>query len=244
MEYLIGKSGVPRRDVVHYRFKNKRWTGWPGDGAARTADGVEHMVPNAHRLRCKDSFTGLHCRLCFDKLNVTSDLMVGDAWGVREDKAGVTLLVPRTAKGVEVLASAERAGVVNLEPVDEEAAVRGQKIDKKRRDWAGFMATRGQSGVALPDFRIAPRWLPALEEGDLDAYRPLIRRAVFLHRCRSRHRVMATARRALWLQAIRERFAQRPSWRDLGRRMLNRLWKLRSRFLAGGIEETSNDETE
>ena len=218
IDYLVGAAGVGRSDAAGFRYKSKQWDGWPGDVLVRSRDGVEHRVPDGFRLRSKPPFALPRCRLCFDKLNVLSDLSVGDAWNLREDRRGVSLCLVRTERAREALRSAEKAGLLTLRPADpEDACSRCQQIDQRRNAFTAFTRLAREDGVATPAMGIAGQWLAEADRSALRAYRRQWRRACRLARFRSASRLQRSVRRGLLLAQWRERLSPRAFTRTLRR---------------------------
>lgn len=78
------------------------------------------QLPSSERVAIKDYFTPPCCRLCFDKMNVLSDVAVGDAWGVNEGKEGFSVLLACTASGLALLGAAQKSGYLTLEAIEPE----------------------------------------------------------------------------------------------------------------------------
>jgi len=149
IDYLIERGKAKRSEVSTFRFKNKLYGKFPGNVCFVSKTGTTYEVSNHHRMECEDACTPFRCRLCFDKMNILSDIAVGDAWGIREGKKGYSAILVRTQRGLDVLRSAEQAGHIDLEKVSAEDVFRGQGIDKKRIQWAAYnSAWKRRGGVA------------------------------------------------------------------------------------------------
>jgi coenzyme F420 hydrogenase subunit beta len=203
IDHLIDKANVPYKDVAYFRFKSKRFSGWPGDGYVRTWDGSEYCVPNKERLSIKDIYTPARCRLCFDKMNVLSDLVVGDPWGVRQDKEGYSVVIARTQQGQDALLSARDAGAVQLDPIEPEDIFRGQGIDRKRKEWASFMSLWKQTGGTVPDFGMDTRWIADGQNISLKPYSKKLKWAKYLASKDSKSEVLKAVKRHLRFRRLR-----------------------------------------
>ena len=203
IDHLINKAGLCRSDVAYFRFKSKLLGGWLGDVCIRTRDGAVHRVANKQRMLIKDVYTPLRCRLCFDKLNVLSDLVVGDPWGIRKDKEGLSIIITRTDRAKDVLLSAENAGRLRLESVEPDVVFRGQKVERKRQDWAAFTEARMQAGGLVPEFHIDKRWVADVREIQLKPYRHKLEWAHSLSGKSGVSEVLKAARRKLAFQKLR-----------------------------------------
>ncbi len=140
-------------DFKGLRFKDKAAYGWPGDVSVYSDRHVRIRVPARERTRARSAFLLPRCHLCFDRMNVLSDLAFGDPWGLRSDPEGWTVVLTRTKAGHEIMTDALAAGAVVGEPVDPESVVAGQKIDSYHRpNWALSRRVWGQMGGVVPDF--------------------------------------------------------------------------------------------
>jgi len=199
IEYLASLSDLPREHARHFAYRSKRWRGWPGDVCIRADDGADHWVPKTERHRCKRVFESLRCRLCFDQMNALSDLIVGDAWGFKEDARGLSAVIARTEKGLAALRSAEAADQLSLEPVAAEAVFEGQKVDSRHRgDWTALRQAWNELGGAAPDFGIDARWHGTPSEGDRAECRQRLESNLEFARVRSPREARRIAKRRLW----------------------------------------------
>ena len=97
-------------------------------------NGSEHMVPRYVRTCLKDMFTSPRCRVCYDKLNLFSDITLGDPWKMSgvDWENGDSLIIARTEKGLELLNEALSYGAISMKPADREEMLNGQVIAKRR----------------------------------------------------------------------------------------------------------------
>jgi len=234
IDYLIDKAVCLPADVLNFRFKSKRWRGWPGDTYIRTRANNEVFLANKHRIMIKDTFRPLRCRLCFDKINVLSDIVLGDAWGVREDKQGFSAIIARTQQGQDALLAARDAGVLELDPVEPEVIFKGQRIEWKRRDWTAYVHVWKQMGGSVPDFNIHTRWHADIRNVSLKPYSRKLKWAKQLASRSSAFEVLKAGKRHVRLQRL---------WRGLTPRgaigfVWRRLKKLVEKILVTGTCDT------
>ncbi len=150
IDHLTGQAGCSAQDLRSLRFRDKGLRGRPGDVLLRTRDGRDLWLDRSRRMAAKDAFTPARCRLCPDKMNVLSDLVVGDPWGFDEDAEGRSMVLTRTAAADALLNEAARHGDLELRRVPAEDVFRGQNIAAKRRDWAAFRQAWLERGGELP----------------------------------------------------------------------------------------------
>jgi coenzyme F420 hydrogenase subunit beta len=209
IDFLVDKAGVNREDVASLQFRSKKFNGWPGDVCVRMKDGAELCVANKHRGSIKDIYTPLRCRLCFDKMNVLCDIVVGDAWGLRKDKEGFSAIMVRTDRGRDALLSAQKAGVLKLEIVDAGAVFKGQAAEKKRLDWTIFTAIWRDSGLPVPDFNFDKRWIGNVKGIARRSYRDKINWTMLLANTTGKAEILEAAKRRVRLNKIRSFFTIR-----------------------------------
>ena len=172
--------------------------------------------------RTGNTFTPSRCRLCFDKLNVLSDLSVGDAWGVSEGQEGVSVTLVRTQRGMDALLSAEKAGLIRLGSVEPNAIFKGQAVEKRRRDWAAYTAACQDMGHSAPEFYIDDKWCADISAVSLKPYRRELKWTTYFSGRRSREQALKSAKRHLLLSRLRGF----QSARSAAKRLLNQWYKL------------------
>jgi coenzyme F420 hydrogenase subunit beta len=193
-QHLADSIGVPFDKVMTYRFRSKKWNGWPGDGRLVDRDGTEHCVPNRNRLECKDAFTPLHCRLCFDKANILSDITAGDPWSLTADPRGKTLLIARNEKGERIIRHASEHGTLALEDISLERVLGSQHFDMKRATWSAYTQMHKDNGCEVPAFAINQRWLAKTKTRHIVSLRRNYDRALQLERAATRAEATESAR--------------------------------------------------
>jgi len=183
MRYLIEKAGVRPENAAGFEFRNQRWRGWPGDVLVTTRDGSHSYLPREFRLRANDTFTPARCRLCFDKFNYFSDVVVGDAYRVDENPRGDSIIIAHTAAGRELLQHAEERGLLDLKHLDTERFFAVQGVELRRTIWTVCTRVWREHGRECPDFGIAQKWHADVTEADVTAYRELIEWPLRLAQC-------------------------------------------------------------
>lgn len=203
IDYLIHKAGVQLDKVALFEFRNTAKTGWPGSVCIQEKEGDEHLLLSKYRMECKDLYTPLRCRLCFDKTNVLSDIVLGDAWGVKHDARGFSSIIVRTKKGLEILKNAEKAGYICLEKVKPELIFQGQGVEKRRLQWSNYTAVSKEKGIKVPDYSFSSKFKIDAEKGA--AIKPVKKQlnwAVNLSLMNSRRKVLASVNKHLKYKKI------------------------------------------
>ena len=83
-------------------------------------------------------FTSPRCRVCFDKVCIFADIVLGDPWRMTEvdEEHGDSLIVSKTDKGEELLREMQKAGVINMTPRDTNELISGQLVPQRKRQVA------------------------------------------------------------------------------------------------------------
>ena len=197
-DYMLRKwaGGKP---VVRFLYRSKTAPGEQGHPAIEYADGSRQDLPDGFLWKMfNDKFAPLRCRLCFDQLNLASDLAVGDANGYPPEivKQGMNSIAVYTERGEELLAEAHRDGAVELVPSSAEELWAGQALgDREMRVINGFSHFR-RLGREVPD--VAP--LKTREPVRVSlAVRMILETLWALEAARSRR---SASRRLTWLRGL------------------------------------------
>ena len=101
-------------------------------------------------------FTPLRCRVCYDKLNIFSDITLGDPWvmsGV-DWEHGDNLIITRTETGEKLLSSAVKTGAISVHLADKEEMLRGQGVNRRRKLVQRYTQAYREMPFALVDAAI------------------------------------------------------------------------------------------
>jgi len=217
MDYLLSRAGVRGGDVTYFRHKHKSWLGWPGDVLVRTRGGKEYHVLRRVFAQSRVPFGPPCCRLCFDHLNVLSDISVGDAHLLARDRRGVSLVLARTEQGLDALRGAAAAGL--LKPLKEvsihDACTGSQSMESRRDEWTAYYTTWRRSGRPAPDFGIARHWYGSVGALSRAAYAWKLRDAIRLANAPTEEEALAAAVRSLRLDRVRAAFRPRTMLRSV-----------------------------
>jgi len=153
IDYLA-KQALRNTEILMLAYRDKKAGGYPGNVRIVDTEKREYVLPASARLQIKDWFTPARCRICFDKLNVLSDITLGDPWGIEEadHQQGDSVILVRTKVGMEFIQRALEAGAIVVQQIAERAVLSGQKIDQKRTEWEGYMRAWHFLGFKLPDY--------------------------------------------------------------------------------------------
>jgi coenzyme F420 hydrogenase subunit beta len=152
IDYLVWRSGIKDHEGSILEYRNKKWRGYPGDVRIMCKSDREVFLPGKERRKVKDYFTPARCRLCFDKMNVLSDVTVGDPWGVAQyDKThGESVIVARTPVGIQTVKKAVDAGFLALREIPYSTVLQGQGINIKKKVFASYCRAWTSMDMPLP----------------------------------------------------------------------------------------------
>jgi len=145
--------------IKNFAFRDKQKPTYPGNPTVTTTNDTEYILDKSVRMEMKDFFTPARCRLCFDKLNIFADVVMGDPHGVDgvDKKGGETLVLTRTQKGVELIEKAKAARSIVLRDADKQSAIKGQKIETKKKEWNAYVSAWKEMGRKVPNYPFTPQ---------------------------------------------------------------------------------------
>ena len=198
IDYLLHRSGREDRKPVSMQYRSKEWRGYPGDVRIYSLGDDAVFLPARERMSIKDYFTPARCRLCFDKMNVLADITAGDPLGIPEvdRKSGESVLIARTAAGFEIVRKAVDTGHLLLRETSYDIVLVGQRIDKKRREFAGYCAAWSTMRRPLPAQAETVQKTVSVHKRNRKFVRNL-RRALMLDQFRSRRALVHHVRNRL-----------------------------------------------
>lgn len=119
-----------------------------------TGHGEECTQPSWKRHALKEHFTTPRCRICFDKLNIFSDIVFGDPWGMSDVdwQNGMSVVISRTEKGESLLQNMIQDSVIDSKDADINEVISGQAIAKKRDNVEKAITSFKSIGLTLPSY--------------------------------------------------------------------------------------------
>jgi coenzyme F420 hydrogenase subunit beta len=151
-DYLISTTGIDmhKNDIRGFRYKDKRYGKFPGDCTIELQNGTRYQVPDFKRVFAKGMLKPPYCFLCHDKLNMYSDISLGDSWGLNISSQGSTVALCWTERGRTVLDNALNEGYINIKPVDISAIINGQDVPGRMNSWRTSIAIWNKTGRHVP----------------------------------------------------------------------------------------------
>jgi len=121
-------------DIIDLQF---RYGEWPGNMRVEMKDGSIFQLPKFHANYLIPFHMMKRCMLCIDATNEFTDISVGDAWApVYEERGkGFSFVISRSQQGKEILEKMKKEGLVDLQPIAEDDAVKmhSHMYDNKKR---------------------------------------------------------------------------------------------------------------
>jgi len=121
-------------DIIDLQF---RYGEWPGNMRVEMKDGRIFQLPKFHANYLIPFHMMKRCMLCIDATNEFTDISVGDAWApVYEERGkGFSFVISRSQQGKEILEKMKKEGLVDLQPIAEDDAVKmhSHMYDNKKR---------------------------------------------------------------------------------------------------------------
>jgi coenzyme F420-reducing hydrogenase beta subunit len=178
---LIKSAGLQEHNITEFRYRSKRWRGWPGDVYIKNGQGEEINLPREIRYVIKDNFTPARCRLCYDKLNTFADISVGDSYGVSESLVGISSIIIRNENIHKLILSAEKCGKIRLQHVDPYRIVSGQAIEEKKKQFILFSSAWERMGYVTPKYSLYYDFKKIDKTFDLSPYENILRSDLNFH---------------------------------------------------------------
>ncbi|NDR52963.1 Coenzyme F420 hydrogenase/dehydrogenase, beta subunit C-terminal domain [Actinomyces sp. 565] len=148
-----------------------RGHGWPGEFTAVAADGTTVSTSYSESWgKALGPTVQWRCRLCPDGVGEYSDVTASDFWRATPDGypdftdgEGVSALLARTPRGLEIIREAEKAGVITVTPLRLDDLRQVQPYQHERRDYLVPRRTAARlMGLHTPRMRGFGAWRRAL----------------------------------------------------------------------------------
>lgn len=145
---------ITKNKIENFVFRDTLNTFYPGDITVTEENGAIKTLNKKSRMMMKDYFTPARCLLCFDKMNIYSDIVVGDPHGIDgvDRVNGESLVIIRTQKAKEIVDKSILSKDIILRTTLIDDAIKGQNIDAKRKKWNAHYKAWEEMGYDLPDY--------------------------------------------------------------------------------------------
>jgi coenzyme F420 hydrogenase subunit beta len=167
---LLRANGVDDLEgVKDLRFRGNGWPGlWVARFKNRVGENETRQMTYADSWGFLQKYRQWRCYICPDHTGEFADIAVGDPWyrKIDSDEPGKSLIVARTARGMEIIQAAVAAGYVVLENRDPTLLPKSQQnlLATRSALWGRLLALR-LGGAPLPKyegFSLFKLWLREL----------------------------------------------------------------------------------
>ncbi len=151
---FLAQQVTTGKKIKDFVFRDTLNTAYPGDTTVTTNNGNIKKLDKKSRMLMKDYFTPSRCLLCFDKMNIYADIVIGDPHGIPNvDRTyGESLVIIRTDKAKQIVDQAIKSHDIILRNTSVEKAIKGQNIDAKRKKWNAHFKAWEELGYDMPDY--------------------------------------------------------------------------------------------
>ncbi len=151
---FLSQQVTTDKKIKNFVFRDTLNTAYPGDTTVTTNNGNIKKLDKKSRMLMKDYFTPSRCLLCFDKMNIYADIVIGDPHGIANvDRTyGESLVLVRTDKAKQIVDQAIKSQDIILRDTSPEKAIKGQNIDAKRKKWHAHFKAWEELGYDMPDY--------------------------------------------------------------------------------------------
>ncbi len=153
MDYLLYKAKKSYKNKWNLIFRDKLSGGYPGN-IKISINGKNYILDYKHRREIHNYFVLARCRICFDKMNIFSDITFGDPWGIdyADHQNGESICVVRNNNGLEAIQNAINNNSLELKEIKYHEVLNGQKIERKKRDWSGYIKEWKSRDTLTPNY--------------------------------------------------------------------------------------------
>jgi coenzyme F420 hydrogenase subunit beta len=145
---------VTNNKIKDFVFRDTLNTPYPGDITVTETNGKLKILDKKSRMLMKDYFTPARCLLCFDKMNIYADIVIGDPHGIQNVNKvnGESLVLVRTDKGKELINNSIEVNEITMRTILVDEAIKGQSIISKRKKWNAHYKAWEEMGYDLPSY--------------------------------------------------------------------------------------------
>ena len=152
VDFFIDKV-LKVENIKDFVFRDKINTPYPGDMTILTQDNKLYKLDKTDRILMKSFFTPIRCKLCFDKMNIFSDLVIGDPHGIDSiDKNGESLVLVRTNIGQDIVDNMKKVNLISSKHISIEQAIKGQGIENKKKSFSAYLKGWQVLGYVIPTY--------------------------------------------------------------------------------------------
>ena len=142
---------IKETDTIYWR--SKKYSDYKRSDIAIVGIDDSHRILDNHiRHLAKHQLTAPRCRLCFDKMNLFSDITFGDCWGVsgEDTKDGGNVILCRTAESSALIAEMAQQGRLSCRPCTLDEIKHGQGLSQKKNTVEKMLSVYRAKGLQTP----------------------------------------------------------------------------------------------
>lgn len=151
-DVLYGHHGNGKKKKIIWRDKSENYKNAKLLIIEENGRKIELSSWKRHYL--KQYFTAPRCLICYDKLNLNADIVLGDPWGVKDVDwiRGESLVLCRTNRGQTIINQMIRSNLVYLRQVEPHYALKGQAMETRLSNIRKNMLLFKEKGWILPHY--------------------------------------------------------------------------------------------
>lgn len=131
---------------LYYRSKKKK--NWPGNVRLVFRDGSEQFMPAAKRMEVKEYMQLQRCLYCYDKLNESCDIALGDNYTKKDAwPSGSNSVIIRTKRGEDAFEYIRE--LLEVKDALYEDVYESQRMDERKQQLQFAAILRRQQGIKL-----------------------------------------------------------------------------------------------
>lgn len=149
---LVKQIGINPDNVTSIRY---RGNGWPGRFTVTCDNGSQKTLSYEESWgKLAKNHRSMRCHLCPDGLGECADVACGDAWHRKneEENLGLSLVLARTNRGLELVDKARNAGYLNLAASKPSDVIAAQGLTGRRKIVHGRLSARKLFAIPGPRF--------------------------------------------------------------------------------------------
>lgn len=151
-DVLYGHYGNDKKKKIIWRDKSENYK--KAKLLIKEENGREIEISSWKRHYLKQYFTAPRCLICYDKLNLNADIVLGDPWGVLDVDwiRGESLVLCRTSIGQTIINQMIQSNLVSLRQVEPYFALKGQAMETRLSNIRKNMLLYREKGWILPKY--------------------------------------------------------------------------------------------
>ncbi|MCR4619460.1 MAG: Coenzyme F420 hydrogenase/dehydrogenase, beta subunit C-terminal domain [Paludibacteraceae bacterium] len=151
-DYVFQKNRIEKETLSYFQYRDN---GCMGNLVAEDRNGKKEIPFEMYYPPLRSFFIPRRCHLCIDHSAELSDMSFGDIHvkPYSDDKIGINSVIARNNKMQELLIQAEKDGVIEIVPLEEEVWISSQKMARvKKNKYASLVYWGKRIGLKVPEY--------------------------------------------------------------------------------------------